>query len=205
MQFVRFFAAVSVCAAATFSGQAHADDWGCEVLLCLSNPAGPMAVAQCVPPIKRLYAALTKLHPDPFPTCEQATASNHAGVDFNDYYDPCPEGTTALGPSTKAVQGTAEQIKQQNKPPLSNALSNYVVGIGEGSAATLGILWQLAPKKICVGNYIGAVYIRSVDDGFYSVNVYDRIATVDRASSGFAIKVWLDNKLARVIRPASFL
>jgi hypothetical protein len=36
----------------------RADDWGCTVLLCLSNPAGPMAVPACVVPVQKLYAVL---------------------------------------------------------------------------------------------------------------------------------------------------
>lgn len=48
-------------------GVAKADDWGCEVLLCLSNPKGPTAVAQCIPPIKKLWRELAKGHA--FPTC----------------------------------------------------------------------------------------------------------------------------------------
>jgi hypothetical protein len=49
-------------------GLAHADDWGCEVLLCLSNPGGPEQYSACVPPIEKLWAALR--HGDPFPTCD---------------------------------------------------------------------------------------------------------------------------------------
>ncbi|RQV59930.1 hypothetical protein DF018_30210 [Burkholderia cenocepacia] len=49
-------------------GAAHADDWGCQVLLCLSNPGGPEQYGACVPPIERLWSAL--LHGDPFPTCD---------------------------------------------------------------------------------------------------------------------------------------
>ncbi|WP_213762405.1 hypothetical protein [Caballeronia sp. dw_19] len=46
---------------------AHADDWGCQVLLCLSNPSGPEQYSGCVPPIEKLWRALR--HGDPFPTC----------------------------------------------------------------------------------------------------------------------------------------
>ena len=44
---------------------ASADDWGCEVLLCLSNPAGPTAVEQCKPPIQRLWDHLRHGHEFP--------------------------------------------------------------------------------------------------------------------------------------------
>lgn len=49
-------------------GVARADDWGCQVILCLSNPGGPEQYGECVPPIGRLWAALR--HGDPFPTCD---------------------------------------------------------------------------------------------------------------------------------------
>ncbi|MFM0727962.1 hypothetical protein PQQ53_30280 [Paraburkholderia strydomiana] len=49
-------------------GTARAGDWGCQVILCLSNPGGPEQYGECVPPIGRLWAALR--HGDPFPACD---------------------------------------------------------------------------------------------------------------------------------------
>ncbi|RDK01134.1 hypothetical protein [Paraburkholderia lacunae] len=49
-------------------GIARADDWDCQLILCLSNPGGPEQYGECVPPIERLWAALR--HGDPFPTCD---------------------------------------------------------------------------------------------------------------------------------------
>jgi len=49
-------------------GTGHADDWGCQVTLCLSNPGGPEQYGECVPPIGKLWAALR--HGDPLPTCD---------------------------------------------------------------------------------------------------------------------------------------
>ena len=46
---------------------ARADDWGCQVILCLSNPSGPTQFSECRPPIQRLWWALAKGHS--FPTC----------------------------------------------------------------------------------------------------------------------------------------
>jgi hypothetical protein len=46
----------------------QADDWGCQVLLCLSNPGGPEQYSECVPPIEKLWNALR--HGDPFPMCD---------------------------------------------------------------------------------------------------------------------------------------
>ena len=50
---------------------AYADDWGCQVMLCMSNPAGPMAVAECVPPMQRLYDAMSRKGFQ-WPTCDLA-------------------------------------------------------------------------------------------------------------------------------------
>jgi hypothetical protein len=50
------------------SQPAYADNtWGCEVLLCVSNPGGMLQFSPCVPPIRRLitHLALGK----GFPTC----------------------------------------------------------------------------------------------------------------------------------------
>ncbi|PMS16799.1 hypothetical protein C0Z18_21870 [Trinickia dabaoshanensis] len=66
----RCLAAVAVLVGMSFVGPgvAHADVWGCQVLLCLSNPGGPEQYSECVPPIERLWRALR--HGDPFPTCD---------------------------------------------------------------------------------------------------------------------------------------
>ena len=90
---------------------AHADDlFGCKVLLCLANPNGPQAVAQCVDPINQLYSMLRKVPPDPFPTCSMASTpgggQNYAKPETN-YYSMCPSGMTPLpSGSYAAVTGS---------------------------------------------------------------------------------------------------
>jgi hypothetical protein len=66
----RWSLAPALCAGMSIlaSDVAHADDWGCQVLLCLSNPGGPEQYGTCVPPIEKLWSALR--HGDPFPTCD---------------------------------------------------------------------------------------------------------------------------------------
>jgi hypothetical protein len=50
------------------SGQsARADEWGCQVILCLSNPGGPTQYAECRPPIQKLWRWLAKGRS--FPSC----------------------------------------------------------------------------------------------------------------------------------------
>ncbi|MEB2558766.1 hypothetical protein [Burkholderia cenocepacia] len=46
---------------------AHADGWGCQVMLCLSDPRGPENEGACVAPIEKLWDELS--HGHPFPTC----------------------------------------------------------------------------------------------------------------------------------------
>lgn len=46
---------------------ARADDWGCQVILCLSNPGGATEFAECRPPIEKLWRHLARGHS--FPIC----------------------------------------------------------------------------------------------------------------------------------------
>ena len=72
--------------------------WGCQVFLCLANPNGPKAVAECVPPIDRLIRECFKPKPKhrrPFPTCPQAGAGNRTRLTSSPW-DPCElKGMTA--------------------------------------------------------------------------------------------------------------
>lgn len=76
--------------------------WGCEVLLCLSNPNGPRAVAECRPPIDKLFKCLSKRHPCKFPKCPQAGAGNEA-KQLSDHYDPCFYTVKATKKLRKAI------------------------------------------------------------------------------------------------------
>lgn len=69
-------------------------DWACEVALCISNPAGPMAVSECVPPIKKLYRHLAR--GGSFPLCQSADGY----VNFTKYgierQEECPAGSKTV-------------------------------------------------------------------------------------------------------------
>jgi hypothetical protein len=73
------FAGMSVFA----PGLAHADDWGCQVILCLSNPDGPEQYSECVPPIEKLWNALR--HGDPFPTCDFGAGGSQGTLATNTF------------------------------------------------------------------------------------------------------------------------
>lgn len=88
---VAFFFALGACTAA------QADEWGCQVLLCLSNPNGPMAVAECVPPISRLFHHLAK--GGGMPTCEQSGSSRAWAQGASKGW--CPQGYLLPHPDIK--------------------------------------------------------------------------------------------------------
>jgi hypothetical protein len=144
--------ALLACVAA--SANAQASQYGCTVLLCLSNPAGPTAVAECVPPIRQLWRDLARGRP--FPTCEEANGSALAGL-VTEPYDPCPAGSHALPAGAFAAVPEAGLPASQYLTP-----QQFFVGIGEGNQTSE--LWSVTPisatdvsrSKVCVvGEPIG--------------------------------------------------
>ena len=162
MKISKLLAALISASAALAPLSSQAEDlWGCEVLLCMANPAGPMAAAACVPPITKLYKAIFKPWPDPFPKCLQANPNggNANRVDMTiEYFDACPAGSTALPRgsfSTTTAQLAALNTAAATDPNYATqaqmsavfglAASSYMQttllsklqfakGIGEGSA-----------------------------------------------------------------------
>ena len=189
---------------------ARAADWGCEVLLCLANPAGPMAAAYCVPPIQRLFASLLKRFPDPFPQCGMAQGSI-GGSAFarpeNMYYDVCPGGTTAapagqrvvMAPSMDAVNGVPQWV-----------MSSIGLGIGESVAEIHDEDGNLRmPPKVCVGRAVGStpvlVFVSDGEDSNYTiamdVAVYSQVVYLDpNVASPRAINVYINDQLFRTLR-----
>jgi hypothetical protein len=71
---------------------ARASTWGCQVILCMSNPGGPEQYGACVPPIQKLYDVLA--HGGSFPTCSEGRTIANLG------YEPpylCPAGSPSAG------------------------------------------------------------------------------------------------------------
>lgn len=73
---------------------AKSDDWGCQVMLCLSNPGGPEQYAECVRPIERLWAALRD--GDSFPTYDLATTGTLNGAASNNAHATHYPATSAV-------------------------------------------------------------------------------------------------------------
>ena len=58
MQRLRFVLAVAIVAMSAHTVPARANDLGCQVLLCLSNPGGATQYGACIPPMTKLWQKL---------------------------------------------------------------------------------------------------------------------------------------------------
>lgn len=192
MKIQRLLAIIVPLALALPSAGAKASEWGCQVLLCLANPGSPTEFAECVPPITRLWRALRKPHPDPFPTCDMEDGNDGGSYAklVNNLFDPCADGLTpsyggVIAEGSRNPNGTFN-ITQPEAPSAANS-SGFGSFFGQKNLA-------------CVGNLIGSydVWDGSIDqDGQstgYSVGVYDRVEW-QAPQSPSAIDVYIDNTM----------
>lgn len=190
----RLLAAALVTAAAV---PVHASDYGCKVLLCLSNPAsngGPKGVAECIQPINQLFRDLSKGRP--FPSCDLADGndgSNYARVVF-DPYDPCPAPLQPAMPGSHVVQGKriagsgnahrgTRQYKSEGQPQVSEPLGRDSESPG---------------PRACVGKLVG-LYQAGFHDDSYTVAVFDQLIW-QPAQTPQAIDVFINNALLQRVR-----
>lgn len=168
-----------------------ASEYGCTVLLCLSHPDGPEAVAQCVDPIRRLRQDLARGRP--FPSCEEASADGSTRAQLsNSRYPPCPQGTAELANGEYAM--------------LAGSISPDVLpvrGIGDGSlAAYSGNEVRTLPAKTCVAHRTGVtqVVIGPADSATpIEIGLYRDLVQIE-ATEGVAIDVIIRNQLYRQVR-----
>lgn len=190
----RFVFALAAVLGMWVSPAAHASDYGCKVLLCLANPNGPRAVAECVPPINQLFRDLIRGRA--FPTCD-LVSSPSGGQSWAQqgmsYYDTCPDGTAALPSGSYAVQGGP------------NPNDAYYTGIGDGDGLTpsYGDSYAPMPGKVCVGKQVGTtVVVTGRGDSYSTISagVYDQVVMLDAQSSPNIIDVFVDSALYRRVR-----
>lgn len=67
MRRARLAIVIPVLAVSAYAIPARANDLGCQVLLCLSNPGGATQYGACVPPMTKLWQKLAR--GDAFPGC----------------------------------------------------------------------------------------------------------------------------------------
>ena len=189
----KLFLASLFMSATVFS---QASEYGCKVLLCLSNPAsngGPKGVAECVPPISQLYRDLRK--GIAFPSCDLAdgnNGSNYARVVF-DPYDPCPPSLQPAMPGSYVVQGkrivdsgdvhTSSRYTIEAQPKISEPFGRDIESLG---------------SRACVGKPVGSYHAGSFDDS-YSVLVFNQVVW-QPAQAPQAIDVFINNALLQRVR-----
>jgi hypothetical protein len=139
-------------------------------------------------PITQLWRDLARMRP--FPTCDEALPAQATRTLA--WYDPCPSGTSELERGVLALQRGAPETD----PPAK--------GIGPGDELTPDSANGVShSKKVCVGQEVGrvAVWFGTEAEGYSAtVNVYDRVAFLDPASSPNAIDVYIDGALYRRVR-----
>jgi hypothetical protein len=92
---------------------AGGSDHGCKVLMCMSNPAGPTAVQECVPDINKLMADMAKPNFS-FPKCEEAESGGSRAVPTNERHELCPDGYAELPSGVIALKN--DDYKKATKP-----------------------------------------------------------------------------------------
>jgi hypothetical protein len=179
-------------------GSAAADQWGCEVLLCLSNPAGPTAVAECKPPIHRLWRHLARGHS--FPSCDMARGPNGASYAKRgfSYYDPCPPGTRALANGEQAAR--AGPVRTVGARSIYGASGAICFGIGTGDGYFPNDRAGGLPAKVCVGSKLGATSLSYDARSSYQVSIYDRIVTLAPQRSPRIIDVYINDAFYQRVR-----
>lgn len=195
---IRFYCLISALVIGLSSHQVSADQWGCEVLLCLSNPVGPTAVKECEPPINRLWDHLREGHE--FPTCDMAKdgkSSAYAKQGFN-YFDPCPPGTGVLARGERAVQAKPTGGMRAAWKPAS--VSEVRIGIGDGEGYSFSDRYAKLMPLVCVGNQVGTTSVSPDGRSWFRVSVYDRVRTLRPQRSPRIIDVFINDALFRRVR-----
>lgn len=154
------------------------------MLLCLSNPGGPLEFAQCRPPIQRLYRHLAR--GGGFPSCAMAGSAAAGGSwaePVHEPYDPCPAGL-APAPAGQAVAQDAAAGRL--RVDVSKAMD-----------------WrrdQPEPgPRACVAGLVERLVERTSDDRERMVFVYEQVTWLE-AQPPRAIDVHIAGRLYRRVR-----
>ncbi|MEZ2127901.1 MULTISPECIES: hypothetical protein [unclassified Sinorhizobium] len=126
--------------------KARADDWGCQVILCLSNPGGPTEYAECRPPIQKLWRELAKGHS--FPTCS-GVGFRSSRPGYEPYY--CEAGYSLIGDyGSHGQEATCASISLER---VSRTLCSYGRNNdNSNSGSVLSARWQRIGGRLqCMG------------------------------------------------------
>lgn len=185
-RWVRSFALSVAVVATTAPGQAS--EYGCKVLLCLSNPAdngGPKGVAECVPTIDRLYRDLHLGRP--FPRCDEAGSDTYA-VQVFDPYDLCPARLQPAAAGVLVAPGRLEARQGRRRLVVTGHARPSMATRGDGA---LG-------DRACVGQWLGSDVTGDADSP-QTVQVY-RVVHWQPAQNPRAVDVFVDGQWQQRLR-----
>ncbi|MGI8397495.1 hypothetical protein ACRYWZ_14025 [Agrobacterium deltaense] len=135
---------------------ARADDWGCQVILCLSNPGGATQFAECRPPIQKLWRALAKGHS--FPNCS-GVGFHSSRPGYEPYY--CNEGyrlSSSYGSRGEQATCVSTTLQRVDGSLCSSGRDND----GGNSGSVLSARWQRQDGRLqCMGYPITHPNVRS--------------------------------------------
>lgn len=212
-----------------WSGPAAAEDqddqeWGCTLLLCFANPAGPMAAPACVPPVRRMLVQMAKFWKAfQVPTCLAGNEKGSRLALLPASYPACPEGMTALDAGVKVVMTSPDQARlwqetdarmligrlADDVPPAYGTEWREVQdqGIGEGDQEMQSALrdGREARPKICVGEALGQAqvplslkdergHVSSYVDETHSVFLFGQVVRVAPPQGRIHYQVFVDHK-----------
>lgn len=123
------------------ASNARADDWGCTVLLCLSNPGGPTEFSECRPPIEKLWSHLAKGRS--FPMCSGAGFST-SRPGYDPYY--CNDGYQLVTRSSERGQRKVGCISVKREVVSSSTCRNNDRD-GGGYAGYQSVRWERVDGK----------------------------------------------------------
>lgn len=181
------------------SAPAQASEYGCNVLLCLANPAsngGPKGVVECVPPINQLYHDLSKGRP--FPSCDSADGNDGSSYarQVNDPYDPCPAPLLPAERGAYVVEG--QRRSSGNKGGWFGGDGTYTLSAPpQLSEPSIGNGYATGARA-CVGQSIGS-YTTGSYDNTYTVYVFDKVLW-QPSQNPRAIDVYIDNTYQQRVR-----
>lgn len=172
-----------------FSSFAQASDWGCECLLCLSDPRGPTTENECVPPITRLWKHLAK--GGSMPKCEMAGGS--WAQKAKSPYELCPDGSETVANGVAAITAESDSIS---------------IGIGDGGEYVAPDRYRYPKRinegmKICGHDFLATETITEpvIHPGdlrdritHKDARIYKNITALPRRG-GQAIDVYVNDKL----------
>lgn len=175
---------------------ARSDDWGCQVLLCMSNPGGPTQFAECVPPIERLWRHLRR--GGSFPTCDMAGSPESGGSYIQQVFDPydlCPSG---LQPAP-AGQWVGSRSLLGLLPLGGLPADGNTARPAQSEASITSDHGDGLGPRACVGSLMGTTVEGGSDDERITVYVYDAVQWL-QPKSPQAFDVYIDSSLFHRVR-----